>query len=443
MHQIRASVRTAVRIMEAGLREMLTMGATVDWVKAMRVGLRGQNGEGWTCREIREHIQISVRFEDGQRTTVVTDLPWVRSSQADLLKLAAQLKLQMTKGLGLKEAYSLTGSNEAHTTDGEFDWTLAAGRFRSHKVDGGATQPRTYNKMYEPAIRQVLAALEKRPRPINAKTLLDRLVKDHGGAPGSEGRRRRIQYAAQFLSYAVEQLAADGRWAPPRDLKYFVGIKPKGKTLTTFAKDDQIVRLLDRITNPRWRTAVGLVACFGLRGVELAHISPNGGFLHCAYRKRTERNPEGTAPRDIVGLDPKGLEGLSSNLLAILEEHGNEALPDTCFLRDADGELTRAGHALSQYLRRNRTWQALVAETAALPTVGATGNELVPYSLRHAYAARAHEEFGFSPRKTAGLMGHSLLTHSTTYGGQIDREILDTAQQQAAAVVAARMQAVG
>ena len=40
-------------------------------------------------------------------------------------------------------------------------------------------------------------------------------------------------------------------------------------------------------------------------------------------------------------------------------------------------------------------------------------------------------------------MGHSLLTHSTTYGGQIDREILDTAQQQAAAVVAARMQAVG
>ena len=59
--------------MGSGLREMLAMGAALDWVKALRVGLRGQNGEGWTCREIREHIQISVRFEDGQRTTVVTE----------------------------------------------------------------------------------------------------------------------------------------------------------------------------------------------------------------------------------------------------------------------------------------------------------------------------------------------------------------------------------
>ena len=183
---------------------------------------------------------------------------------------------------------------------------------------------------------------------------------------------------------------------------------------------------------------MGLVACFGLRGVELAWLSVDGDFLHCAYRKRTERNPEGTEARRIVGLDPRGLEGLSKDLLSLLAERGNDALPPTCFLKDKDGELTRAGHALSQYLRRQKVWQQLVSETAALPTVGRTGNELVPYSLRHAYAARAHEDFGFSPRKTAGLMGHSLLTHSTTYGAQIDQEILDTALDQAAAVVAAR-----
>ena len=429
--------------MEVDLREMLTMGAPIDWVKAMRVSLRTQNGEGWTCREIRGSIQISVRFDNGQRTTVVTDLEWMRQSQAPLLKLADRLKAQMAKGLGLKEAYELCATGDATTVDGDLDWQAAAAKFEAHKVGTGATKQGTFTKMYLPEIRKVLAALEKKPRPINAKTLLERLVAAHGGAPGSDGRRHRIQYTAQFLRFVVDQLAAEERWAPPSNLKPFIGIKPKGKTLTTFAKDDQIVRLLDGITNPKWRTAVGLVACFGLRGVELAHLSPNGGFLHCAYRKRTERNPEGTEERDIVGLDPKGLEGLSANLLAILEEHGNEALPDTCFLRDKDDELTRAGHALSQYLRRQRVWKELVAETAAMPAVGRTGNKLVAYSLRHAYAARAHEDFGFSPRKTAGLMGHSLLTHSTTYGAQIDQEILDTARDQAAAVVAARLAEVG
>ena len=43
------------------------MGVKRDpaWVGAMRKGLRGQNGEGWTVRDVRGRIQLSVRFEDG------------------------------------------------------------------------------------------------------------------------------------------------------------------------------------------------------------------------------------------------------------------------------------------------------------------------------------------------------------------------------------------
>lgn len=436
-----SSVRTRMRTMGARIKGDAHLGAAVDWVKAMRVSLRTGNGEGWTCREIREKIQISVRFENKQRTTVVTELPWERKSAPALITLAGRLKVQMAKGLGLKEAYELLEGNGA-TLDGDLDWQAAVERFERHKVGTGAVKQSTFTKMYAPVMRQALAALGQKPKPINARELFERLIQEHGGDPGSDGRKHRIGYTRQLLNYAVDKLAAEERWRPPSDIKEFVGIKPKGKTLTTFAKDDQIVRLLDGIKNPKWRNAVGLVACFGLRGVELAHLSANGGFLHCAYRKRTARNPEGTEERDIVGLDPKGLEGLSKNLLAVLEEHGNEALPDTCFLEDSDGEKTKAGHALNQYLRRNRVWQDLVAETADLPAVGRTGNELVPYSLRHAYAARAHEEFGFSPRKAAGLLGHSLLIHVTTYGAQIDQEILDTARDQADAVVAARLEKV-
>ena len=36
-----------------------------EWVDRIRKSLRDQNGEGWTVRPIREHFQLTVRFDDG------------------------------------------------------------------------------------------------------------------------------------------------------------------------------------------------------------------------------------------------------------------------------------------------------------------------------------------------------------------------------------------
>ena len=58
----------------------------------------------------------------------------------------------------------------------------------------------------------------------------------------------------------------------------------------------------------------------------------------------------------------------------------------------------------------------LVAEVAATPAVGSTGNELVPYSLRHAYADRA-DRIGMTDKEAALQMGHSVQTHNAHYTG--------------------------
>lgn len=85
----------------------------------MRQGLTGWNGEGWTVRDIRGGIQLSVRFKDGQRTSLVMDLPWAGTSQADLLSTAANLKMLMLKqGLGLCEAYGLLRVAQGAETQG-------------------------------------------------------------------------------------------------------------------------------------------------------------------------------------------------------------------------------------------------------------------------------------------------------------------------------------
>ena len=63
---------------------------------------------------------------------------------------------------------------------------------------------------------------------------------------------------------------------------------------------------------------------------------------------------------------------------------------------------------------------------------------MVPYSLRHGYALRAHEMYGHSPRVTAALMGHSLKTHSDTYGAWTDREVIENVLERTKAVTARR-----
>ncbi len=383
-----------------------------------------------TSAYVRERIQLTVLYADGQRTSLVLDLPWAGTSQAALLTTAEKLKtLMLEQRLGLREAYGLlSGAKGAETKAGGLNWNEVVHRFEASKVGGGAVKPSNWREMYLPVMKQIMAAMEAQPKPVNSKVLLERLVKAHGGDPGSRGRQIRIQYAAQLLRFAVHECAADQRWEPPADLKPYVGVRQKGKVLTTPIKDHQVVRLLEGIQNPQWRNAVALVACFGLRGVELGHIRPNGELLHCAYRKRTARRPEGTKPRDIVGLDPEGLRGLSANLLALLAEHGHHALP--LAVTRAEG----AGQALGQFLARQEIWRVLVEETANTISTDGAGQELVPYSLRHGYALRAHELYGHSPRVTAALMGHSLKTHSDTYGAWTDREVIQNVLERTKAV---------
>ena len=400
----------------------------------MRTALRGQCGEGWSVRDIRGRIQLSIRFDDGQRTTVVLPLPWAGSSQAKLLQLADQMKPLVAGGKTAAEALALITAGEANTlAPGITNWMRVAELFQQHKVGSGEVSERTWHRNWRLRIDRAVSVLTSKPAPTGGAGVLRALAERHfpsGKGAGSTDRRLQMQYAAAFLRWAVAEQGADPRWLPPTDLKALVGVKQKGHTMATFIRDDQISRLLEGIPDQRWRTAVGLVACFGLRPVELGYIRANGDELFCSYQKRTARKPQGTPMRSIIGLDPVGLEGLSENLLAVLAEQGPAALPLGC-------RGDRAGDALHQYLERNATWKQLVAETAAMPLSGTTGNELVPYSLRHAYAARASEQAGWSDKVAALQMGHTTQTHSSHYSGT-SAEMVEAAKEKAKAAAARR-----
>ena len=189
-----------------------------------------------------------------------------------------------------------------------------------------------------------------------------------------------------------------------------------------------MIRLLASIDDPLMKNAVGLMASFGLRGVEVGNVQANGKTLYCTYRKKTARKPEGTKPRDIVGLDPIGLEGLSDQLLAKLKKEGNKCLPLGC--RDKED----AGYYIGDFLKDHPMWRTLVKETANNPRSSGQGNVLTPYSLRHGYSYRASEIYGMSDRISAANMGHSLQTHNAHYGQWFDKSDIEKTLEKVKAV---------
>lgn len=410
-----------------------------QWVQSMRADLK-LIGQGWTVRSVRDRMFLTVHHEGGERSNLQTRIEWIPNNKLELLNTCQELKRLMTPdagrpAMGMKQAYELlTNASELETTHkdprGEwagkgFNWQVAIERFETHKVKSNQVTERTWHRNWRNPMEHALAALSTQPRPTTSSALFDRLLSDCKLEPGSQGRRRRMLCTASLLTFAVDRLGADrDRWTPPQDLSDYIGLKAKGQQLTTYMSDAQIVLLLASIPDPQWRDAIAMVACFGLRPVELHTVSANGDMLHVDWKKRTARLREGTKPRDVYGLDPIGLPGESERLLAKLAAEGLEMLPKAC-------RHVRCGERLENYLQRRSRWQELVAEIARQPTLGRTGNKLVPYSMRHAYAERARQ-IGVPTNLAALWMGHSEQTHNKNYSGTTEQ-----GQENAKALVAA------
>ena len=70
-------------------------------------------------------IQLTVRFDDGQRSSLVLDLRWAGTSQAELITTAEKLKALMSQGRCLNEAHQLLAKP-----------TVQHHHRRRHRLDG-------------------------------------------------------------------------------------------------------------------------------------------------------------------------------------------------------------------------------------------------------------------------------------------------------------------
>ena len=390
-------------------------GHSLRWIETLRSAIKQEHGFGWNVREISGKVQLTRRYEDKTRSSVVLNIRWNSEAITPVLAMLQEIRERMEQqGIGLSEAYQLVSPHQEQRTKG-IDWISVVERFRKHKVeDTGDVKASTFESAYKPVMLQVLQIAQAKPYPRDAKTLLGAIRDVFGGSPGSRGRQLRIQYTAQLLRFAVTELGVPDRWLPPSDLKAFVGKATKGVAngSATPIKDDQLLEIVDSIPDERWCDAVKLMACFGLRPVELLYLSPNGNKLHVSYSKRTSRGS--TEPGDVPGLDPYGLSGMSLGLLEKMAS-GELILPP---LGSSDSDVAQS---VRQYLNRRECWRDLKEK------ISDGGGSLSAYSFRHGFALRAHQAYGLSPRITAAIMRHSLQTHVRHYGHWTDSVTIDQA----------------
>ena len=400
------------------------------WERQIRQLVKATHGRGWSLGPHRGgRTQITRRWGDGTRSSATVATPWAPSSGPALLALVERIATAMAEQqIGLAQAAALVdaagaGRSAAAIREGAVEWPQVAERWRRQQIESGTVTERTWQRHHRRHVAEALAVLTRRQRPPrDGLAVLEAVLAEHPTTPGCNGRRERLGTVARFLKYAVQHCGAPGRYLPPAKLSDLVGRRLERADDGTPLLDHQLLRLYRAIPDPQWRLAVGLAGVFGLRPVEIGCCRAEGAALRVLGVKRNASGK--SADRLVQPLDPQGASGMGAELLALLAERGQAALPEP-------SERTPWSTRLGDYLDGQvPEWAELRAEADA-----AHQGWLVPYSLRHGFAWRGSQLYGLSPRVMAQLCGHSLGIHVKHYGAWASE------QEVAAAVAAAAARA--
>lgn len=409
----------------------------VSALLALRMQARGFS-RGWSVSPFRgrARLRVTAGAGDGKQRQVLMGWSWSPANAEDIAEAAVAAREAFVGGTPLDQALQLhlapkSAEQEAieatcltefdpmaepawaSNPDGAIDWPALIESYRRRKISSGELKSSTWIKTWEPRMRELVSVMQNHPAPSHSRQLLDAVTSRWSQQPGARGRQMQVQQTAALLRWAVDgNLIADS-WAPPLDLRPYVGRKRTEISRTTPIEVRHILAMVDAIPDPRWRMAFQLVAAYGLRPEELRYVERRGDVLHCSYRKVSSRGS--TAPRNLRLLP---CDEWAAGWDLVNRFHPDQMPP----LRAGE-----SGESLGTYLKRRRLWQELRNHYTAI------GEKLVPYSMRHGYAHRAHIVLGLAPKVAATLMGHSVQTHLAEYSRWCGDDVVDAALARATA----------
>ena len=381
------------------------------WLLALRNTLRNSVGRGYRIYAVGKKTKVDVKFSDDSRGSIKLDMELVAANARTIQEAVESIAALVTGGHTLVSAKEqLYGAAPAvptaHKPANEL-LSQAWDGFRLHKLNVDNIEPKTWKEAYKSTGDRLMEVADA----TNVDQLLERFgQKWDAGIPQ---RKRCIQNVVAFLRWATSKegkfILPPERWSPPSagELKVYIG-KQSAKTVQrlnnpTFAfSDDQIIELLDAMpinaahakdaeSAKRWQFAFQLMATYGLRPIEIQHLSvrsDDGDYVRCDYVKRTGAGY--TKPRRLEAFHPEW----EKDWQLIERLKAGEALPKTS---------KSVGTAAMEYLRRKSFFKDLYDQSACTK------------SFRHSYSKRCHQQYGLIAEEVAKFMGHSVDVHMSEY----------------------------
>ena len=400
-----------------------------DWVQGLRTLLRSSLGPKWQINEHRGRTKLVVRLSDGSRKIKTLPIPWQLAHAREIQQMVMDIAATVNKGKSINEAVQLAVSSrpDAPIAENEPNPNLLLEAWNSWGVwikGTGEVAEETWKNDYKKT--------EKRLKEVDTATNAHDLLVRIGAKwdPGIRQRQQAVRQVAKMLRWAVSKeggfILSGTNWTPPPPggaLAPYIGRKSSKKKAeeepTVPISDEDILFLLaslpvnhphpkDKRAAQQWDFAIKAMACWGLRPIEVKHLEvrSNGkDVVWCTYCKKSGGGIG--KPRRLWPLHPQW----ESEWNLIERVANKDPMPPA---------TAGVGEAAGKYLARNKVWQRAKAESG-----------VVTKSFRHAYARRAHQEYGLSDTEAAALMGHTTDTHNKNYAQWTSESMLEKSMERA------------
>ena len=357
------------------------------WVKPFRDQIKVSCGPGWKVLNSRGTMRLQV-VDVG---SVMLPYEWTLKGSTQALPRIQQIFKRWDGGrVTLTAASQVANTSSSHQ---KLDFTQLVDAF--HKFVPYAGE-KTWKENYVPVLRNCREQFKDRP-PVDGEALCMAAL-----AQWEQGTRMRQisrRVLSKFLDWSVQRGHLKPIYSPPARLPETLKPKRIGYPL----RDAQILSLIESIPDPRWQFAVQLLAVYGLRPEELRWLRIKDGALWCIYEKSMGGiKGQKTEPRRLHPLFVRDVDGTAVDWKLQARLQIGEELPP---LR-TEG---KGAQAVTSYLRRRKTWMAMIEEADH------AGEQLTTYSFRHRYAKESHTK-NLPVANIAEAMGHTMEVHLKNYG---------------------------
>ncbi|KZR90711.1 hypothetical protein MITS9509_02607 [Synechococcus sp. MIT S9509] len=372
--------------------------------------LRGACLKGWSVKESRGSIRLSVRSGAGGANGVTKTLPiaWAADTVPEATALITRLHDSVKSGVDLADALDRElGSAKQPKPTSATIWPDLLKLFHEDLKLTRKLKPVTWRDNYQPFLEYGVELLNSPGGPVNVAGVVEEVVKRWEGK--SRSREKAVAAWNSFLEFAVEDHNMPAAsWTltdcKARRLRGEGSTRREDACLTDVEILDLIASLPKTPSGERWSNSIKLLALLGLRPEELrednlvvqAHPQTGKPALKCTYLKAAQKR--NGKPRWLMPMPLTNAAGeLEQWDLAGAMSISQLPLPS---LADK--------YALRTFLMRQPKWKELIAKYEAI------GLWVRPYSFRNAYSVRAHNA-GRHNDVICAAMGHEVDSHSSSY----------------------------